>query len=98
MEGIKRLWELLVANKELVAFVLAILALGKERLKTIAVALMLEAEKMAKAGIIEGGPEKMKYVLEQLNKMLLHGILPLPLIAYLAQRWYDWATRYCPEN
>jgi len=101
----------IVANWELVLFVvtliLSVVFKSKEDLKSLAYRLMLEAEKLAQGEVLNGGPEKMTFVLEQLVQLLparvkavliviatVFGLTLEQLLGWLAQRWYEAMKRY----
>jgi len=84
--------DFLVAYKSEILLVLAaVTTFTWEWFKATGIALMLQAEKMARGELEMAGPEKMQAVIQLLNEKYCKGLVPEYVIHYLAQRWYTEA-------
>jgi len=86
--------DLLIAYRsEILLALAAAVTFSYEWFKATFVALMLQAEKMAREELEVHGPEKMTYVIEIVNDRYFKGLLPKTWIQILAQKWYDEAMK-----
>ena len=88
----RNLVDLLVAHRSEILLILAgVASFSWQWLKTTAIALMLQAEKMAREEMLAGGPEKLAFVMDGFNHKYFDGRVPDAVIRILAQRWYNEA-------
>jgi len=110
MDVLGTVWGWLTTNYGLLAFVAAVIVAviyDREAAKRVLYSLFLAAEKMAADLALETGPEKMDWVLDQVDNVLPpHVLSVLRVLAALqgktyeevrrslAQKWYDAAKTW----